>query len=880
MNTEKIISDLPSKQRSVKDLIRFIRTRTDENSNYTLFLGAGCSVTSGVRSAESLVQAWRKEVYLHERELKEGEKYDPQVARDYLISKCGNWYNPSKEYSSLFEKKYDLPRQRRMFIEQEVAGKIPSLGYAYVTKLVRHGYLNTIFTTNYDDLVNEAFYQYSDMRPIVCAHDSSVSSITVASKRPKVIKLHGDYLYDDIKSTLRETESLEDNIKNKFVEFCKDYGLIVVGYGGCDRSVMDVLSYLLKLDDYIKTGIYWCLTRGAEVGEELRKLLWKDRAYYVVIDGFDELFAEINHAMFGNDLPIESAPLSIKSNDFISGFVNNVHLQNSESAYIQGDLKKLRKENSKNLFFDVLKRIGRDSSDETIDPAYSNSELMTILALEESYLVKEKYDEVVRKGKESLSENLGINARIRILQVIAHAHERLDEYGQAAHVYDELARIDSGNPSHFIEKARLVSTNDAKLELLEEAIEANPYHYRPYYEKAEILREIYIGATGGDRSKVYNDVVGSLQKGILVYPVVSNPCYLRLLHMIKRRTGDEAQKKKEMGELEAYAMEQDRFDPDTLRIRFDALSENATPQEIDTLLQDAQTAIQRRYRRNLLNYHILIIDLMARFNKNDELEDYLCKLDVDEKYKNDAIYLIGKARVKLSKFGKLDEALDLARNAYELRKTKVSADFLCTLYAYAERYEDALQVLAESRGVISKRTYFNQKLRVYEWSGRFGEARDVMQRLHETGVTTHGQVLDKSYLYILRGKYEEAREVLRKYLESVNYCLDADVHIINYELCNSKLGKTVHKDRLSSVIKHTDGNVVKAAACVLMGDFQDALNWLEKELKTDLSEKYLIAHYPVFERLRADTRYQGMINVGDRFLAEMSNVVPLAPELQ
>ncbi len=80
----------------------------------------------------------------------------------------------------------------------------------------------------------------------MCAHDSSINSITITSSRPKIIKLHGDYLFDDLKSTVRETESLEINMKNKLVEFSKDYGMIIVGYSGNDRSILEVLTNLLK----------------------------------------------------------------------------------------------------------------------------------------------------------------------------------------------------------------------------------------------------------------------------------------------------------------------------------------------------------------------------------------------------------------------------------------------------------------------------------------------------------------------------------------------------------------------------------------------------------------------------------------------------------
>lgn len=40
----EIREKLKIKERSVNDLIRYIKTRTDDNPNYSLLLGAGCSV--------------------------------------------------------------------------------------------------------------------------------------------------------------------------------------------------------------------------------------------------------------------------------------------------------------------------------------------------------------------------------------------------------------------------------------------------------------------------------------------------------------------------------------------------------------------------------------------------------------------------------------------------------------------------------------------------------------------------------------------------------------------------------------------------------------------------------------------------------------------
>lgn len=337
MKLDEIKKQLGSKLRTTNDLIRFIKTRTDANPNYTLLFGAGCSVTSGVRPATALCDIWRSEILDEENAPK--EITDTESQREWLKNHKSDWYDPQREYSTLFEKKYDLQRQRRMFVENEVCNAIPSIGYAYVTSLVDQSYFSTIFTTNFDDLINEAFFFYGKQRPVVCAHDSSINSITVTSKRPKIIKLHGDYLFDDIKTTDRETESLSQNMKDKFIEFAKDFGMIIVGYAGGDRSILDVLSLLLKNEDYFKNGLYWCIRKNSEISEELKKLLWKDRVYFVEIDGFDEFFAEIYANLNNNEcLP----QIAIQSNDQYDSIVKKL-LVNPRSFPETNDILKTAK---------------------------------------------------------------------------------------------------------------------------------------------------------------------------------------------------------------------------------------------------------------------------------------------------------------------------------------------------------------------------------------------------------------------------------------------------------------------------------------------------------------------------------------------------------
>ena len=373
--------ELRHKVRTVKDLIRFIQTKENkEVSNYSIFLGAGASRSSGIATANELIKEWMLELYERyenkpfiidrkQEDLDNSETCDKSndeliydSLKKYFEREHSSWFDVTNPYSSLFEKKFDLAPQRRRFVEQEVDNKLPSIGYAYLVSLVENNYFNAIFTTNFDDLLNEAFYQLSSTRPIVCAHDSSVHSISISSKRPKIIKLHGDYLFEDIKSTLRETESLEHNTKDKLIEFCKEYGLIFLGYAGNDRSIMDVIDTLIKNDTYLKNGIYWCVRKEDYINPTLKSLFWKEKVYPVIIEGFDEFFSEVHHELLP-DVKFFNNYRETKQQRIIQRILENKPSYNN--PFISKDINYLEFESERQDFSYLLSEEFEDKEDQT-----------------------------------------------------------------------------------------------------------------------------------------------------------------------------------------------------------------------------------------------------------------------------------------------------------------------------------------------------------------------------------------------------------------------------------------------------------------------------------------------------------------------------------
>lgn len=279
-------------KRAQTHLTNLIGRRSNDTPNFALLIGAGASASSGIKTAGQMIAEWRRQLY---EQSKSNEPFEEWLQKQ-------DWYEDEEEYSLLFEKVCDQRSHRRIYIEGCVKDAKPSWGYIYLSNIIAHNYFNVTFTPNFDDLLNEACFLYADLRPIVCAHDSAVVDIRLTSARPKIIKLHGDFLYDSIKNTVRETEALEKNGRDKFMQFAREYGLVVVGYGGNDRSIMDTLEMVLRSEGHFPNGLYWCRRKQDKASRKLERLTRRENTYWVEIEGFDEFMAEL-HRGLGLTLP-------------------------------------------------------------------------------------------------------------------------------------------------------------------------------------------------------------------------------------------------------------------------------------------------------------------------------------------------------------------------------------------------------------------------------------------------------------------------------------------------------------------------------------------------------------------------------------------------
>lgn len=284
-----------------------------------LFFGAGTSITSGVASAWQCIWTWKRDIFLTAQPdvspILLGDPTLPHVQRRIQAwLDVQNTFPPEgdeAEYQFYAEHCYPIARDRRKFFEELIKQGVPNVGYRALGLLIEAGHFRWIWTTNFDDLVDRArsgerrrvVRQVGmDTRDRMAAYEPDDTGMTQ-------VFLHGDYRYDALKNTELELQALDAEFRDALAKECAQYPLVVAGYSGRDRSVMDAIDAAFSRPG--AGGLYWLLMRGslpsprAEAAVALARRHGR-HAEFVEYDGFDSLMTSLARFLL-RDRP--SAPL-------------------------------------------------------------------------------------------------------------------------------------------------------------------------------------------------------------------------------------------------------------------------------------------------------------------------------------------------------------------------------------------------------------------------------------------------------------------------------------------------------------------------------------------------------------------------------------------
>ena len=272
----------PLRRISVEEFARRLKVTTaTPDKRFAFFLGAGCSVSSGVPDAATLVrEQWLPRLRdLRAPSRKDIDAWAKEAVEDYDPK------NPAASYGRVIDQLFFQAEERQREIESLCDGRFPGFGYAVLSGMVplEGGRFNVVLTTNFDDLVADALYLFTTARPLVIHHESLASYIRPTRTRPLIVKLHGDHRLSP-QNTAVETQTLKNEIEAHVRTLLHDRGLIFLGYGGNDEGIKAMFEALPP--EALPLGVFW--VAAAEPAGILRPWLEARNAVWVEKRDFDE----------------------------------------------------------------------------------------------------------------------------------------------------------------------------------------------------------------------------------------------------------------------------------------------------------------------------------------------------------------------------------------------------------------------------------------------------------------------------------------------------------------------------------------------------------------------------------------------------------------
>ena len=395
---------------------RIREARHSEPNRFIFFLGAGASESSGIPTASWMIRDF-------ERKLREVWDSEGRPGSDFMawVSSKPGWKSNDSPYGSFFEVYEPTQNGRVRYLNKWMASASPGWGYFCLAQLLAQSYVSTIVTANFDDLIYESCTQNSVRRPRVYSTLSPYASVEHDDDRPTIIKLHGDYLYADIKNTSDEMQQLDRRLLADVSRVFQGHDIIVVGYGGTDKLIMEELFATILPAD----AVFWCTHKNDPVPKRVNEIVsdgHHDNWFKVRIEGFDDFMDEVvNQLDFS--LPGIIQPIQAQI-DAIPGRIegsNSRHMR----KYLGEAIEQIRREEG-----DLAQAYGVEAIPET--PYRLRLEAMSARLNRQYDAANDLYDRLTRLAHQDTCEVL-----------IEHAVtlELMDRYSQAVLMLPKIETI-------------------------------------------------------------------------------------------------------------------------------------------------------------------------------------------------------------------------------------------------------------------------------------------------------------------------------------------------------------------------------------------------------------------------------------------------------
>lgn len=228
-----------------------------DGSQFSVLLGAGCSMTGGIPGAREIVD-----------DLRSGGEYSEKLT--CMLE--GGYFEAMQALSS---------RERRNIFRKYIGHSSVNVTHLIAAQLLYGGYIKAILTTNFDNLIPKAAALNIDSIPIYDATMADLHS-DVDVYFPSVVYLHGQVHGFWQLNTGSELEKYRETIRVFLQRVLSDSPLIIIGYSGNDH-VLEILGELKSFDH----GLFWVPFNGELLSDRIIKHIGGCANTFVVSDRFN-----------------------------------------------------------------------------------------------------------------------------------------------------------------------------------------------------------------------------------------------------------------------------------------------------------------------------------------------------------------------------------------------------------------------------------------------------------------------------------------------------------------------------------------------------------------------------------------------------------------
>ncbi len=240
----------------INDVIAVLRRAKEHERKSTLLIGAGCSVKAGIPTAGEFVKIIRKEY---------PRNYDRALEKTYPHCMAELHYG-----------------ERRELIAKYVDKAKVNWAHIGIACLMKAGYVDRIFTTNFDPLIIRAC-ALINLFPAVYDFAASQEYNVADIPENAVFYLHGQRSGFVLLNTKEEVDKLSKSLEPVF----RDAGLrctwVVVGYSGSNDPVFEQLAITTRFD----YSLYWVCNKDSEPAKHVYNELLTQDKYAFYVQGYD-----------------------------------------------------------------------------------------------------------------------------------------------------------------------------------------------------------------------------------------------------------------------------------------------------------------------------------------------------------------------------------------------------------------------------------------------------------------------------------------------------------------------------------------------------------------------------------------------------------------